>query len=61
MAEMTGACVHAQGGHFKLSIALLPFILPHNTAGSFQSHPLFSRKTMYFRTYELLYFYQGIA
>jgi len=40
---------------------LLPFILPHNTAGSFQSHPLSSRKTMYFRTYELLYFSHGIA
>ena len=43
------------------SIASIYFILPHNTTGSFQSHPLSSRKTMYFRTDELLVFSQGIA
>jgi len=33
---------------WSLSVALLPFILLHNTTGSFQNHPLSSRKAMYF-------------
>jgi len=48
--------------------SIASIFLPHNTTGSFQSHPtgsfqshpLSSRKTMYFRTYELLNFSQGI-
>jgi len=61
MAETTGNVSPCAGLSLcTLSVALLPFILPHNTTGSFQSHPLSLRKTMYFRTNELLYFSQGI-
>ena len=57
MAETTGGVCPCTGWSLStLTVALLPFILPHNTTGSFQSHPLSSRKTMYLRTYELLYF-----
>jgi len=59
MAETTGSVCPCTGWSFwTLSVALLPFMLPHS---SFQSHPLSSRNTMCFRTHELLYFSQGIA
>jgi len=44
-----GACVHTQGDHFEHSVALLSFILPHNTTGSLQSHPLFCGKQCTFK------------
>ena len=62
MAETNGSVYPCTGWSlWTLFVALLPFILPHNTTSFFQSHQLSSRKTMYFRTYELLYFSQGIA
>jgi len=37
LRKRLGACVHALGGHSEHSLALLPFILPHNTTGFFRA------------------------